>query len=374
MSVTLGLQEEAGVGSAIDSASSDVAVVPVVEETEMQRISLGAIGRSSASHTLDSDDTLELDAVHPPQPSGTDMEQHPLQTDPLQTDPLQTDPGRVTPALPGQEQLPETLSKLISSATGPTLPQSRLQSASMTDPALVSDTHDRPIQNPSCRQRLPSCSVEPRHHHRSSTPNTHAVQRWLNRTSTARLPSMPRPSAAPAHQAIYASTMGKTGTALFDLIHAIRLDGVDLYHYIIAVARAYFDQVPSVRVFVYTVCVLSVVPVGVFSLYLAVTLLGSIVAAALGVLLVEGGLAIAGLVVLVPIQGAIVVVAACVAMMTRLVQGRPHQGLVLGSNEYMGGGGSGGGKRVMGTRQHADHAVVPSAAAAVQRIHCPTPE
>ncbi|KAH6589655.1 hypothetical protein BASA61_005535 [Batrachochytrium salamandrivorans] len=352
MSVTLGLQEEAGVGKAIDSASSDVAVVPVVEETEMQRISLGAIGRSSASHTLDSDDTLELDAVHPPQPSGTDMEQHPLQTDPLQTDPLQTDPlqtdpGRVTPALPGQEQLPETLSKLISSATGPTLPQSRLQSASMTDPALVSDTHDRPIQNPSCRQRLPSCSVEPRHHHRSSTPNTHAVQRWLNRTSTARLP-------------FYAKTLCCTCTPGHLRIYHGENRNCPI--------RSYPCD-PTRRV-----CVLSVVPVGVFSLYLAVTLLGSIVAAALGVLLVEGGLAIAGLVVLVPIQGAIVVVAACVAMMTRLVQGRPHQGLVLGSNEYMSGGGSGGGKRVMGTRQHADHAVVPSAAAAVQRIHCPTPE
>ena len=71
----------------------------------------------------------------------------------------------------------------------------------------------------------------------------------------------------------------------------------------------YVQEYPLVRTFVYTTGALSAIPVALFSVYVAMTLLGSVVTAILGVILLEGGMITFGLAVLVPIEFCILTIA-----------------------------------------------------------------
>ncbi|EGF76940.1 hypothetical protein BATDEDRAFT_92255 [Batrachochytrium dendrobatidis JAM81] len=149
----------------------------------------------------------------------------------------------------------------------------------------------------------------------------------------------------PHHQPKLQTMLGHTGVAVTALLTAIRHDMLDLWMSTVALAKQQFEQEPSVKMFVYTAGALSAIPVGIFTLYAAVTLFVSLMTAALGVLLIGGSLVMIGLGVLIPIEGVVLIVATSVASVVWLIQGprkvRPiaqnhrhaHQGKLLGRND-----------------------------------------
>lgn len=100
----------------------------------------------------------------------------------------------------------------------------------------------------------------------------------------------------------------------------------------IARAQTVLAASPALRIFVYTSATLSVVPLGIFGVYVGMTLLGTVLSAGnsffnmhhgheligentvIGALLVEGGLVLVGLSILVPVEGAILGIAGATAL------------------------------------------------------------
>ncbi|KAL2914673.1 hypothetical protein HK105_205812 [Polyrhizophydium stewartii] len=79
---------------------------------------------------------------------------------------------------------------------------------------------------------------------------------------------------------------------------------------LLQMAQQSFQQHPAVRTFVYATGILSAIPLGVFAMYILFTLIGSLMAAGGDGRAGGGGRSLlAGLAVLVPVEGTILVVA-----------------------------------------------------------------
>jgi hypothetical protein len=89
------------------------------------------------------------------------------------------------------------------------------------------------------------------------------------------------------------------------------------------VAKQYMEKYPSLGMFVYSTALLSAIPVGIFSLCFATSLLISIGTAAAGVVMVQSTMFLIGLTVLVPIEIGIVAVAGGATLLLQSV-GSPN--------------------------------------------------
>ncbi|KAJ3021946.1 hypothetical protein HKX48_007419 [Thoreauomyces humboldtii] len=115
-------------------------------------------------------------------------------------------------------------------------------------------------------------------------------------------------SAALAKSEVHASvesTLQTLRNAATTVVH----NAGDIGRNAVTVLSAYMQQYPALQTAVLTGSVLSVVPISVFAIYVAMTTLGSIFTAVMGVFLVEGGLIMLGLTVLLPVECCILGVA-----------------------------------------------------------------
>ncbi|KAJ3314575.1 hypothetical protein HDV04_006114 [Boothiomyces sp. JEL0838] len=102
---------------------------------------------------------------------------------------------------------------------------------------------------------------------------------------------------------------------------------VDSRHQSIQVAKdtlkmynEYLQKYPALKTFVYTTGALSIVPVGIFTVFFVFSLLFSISTAVIGVLIVQASLAFLGLTVLVPVEIGILFVAGGTTMVYQTVK------------------------------------------------------
>ncbi|KAI8912189.1 hypothetical protein DFJ77DRAFT_511709 [Powellomyces hirtus] len=137
-------------------------------------------------------------------------------------------------------------------------------------------------------------------------------------TTTTTTADRPRPS-----QSQLAASLAKSElfTSLENTLSSLRSNAASATHNAADIGRSamtvlqlYMEQYPSLQTFVLTASFLSAVPVSVFAIYVALTTLGSIFTAVIGVFLVEGGLIALGLTVLLPIEFGILGLAVAAAL------------------------------------------------------------
>ncbi|KAI8929509.1 hypothetical protein BC831DRAFT_544466 [Entophlyctis helioformis] len=101
----------------------------------------------------------------------------------------------------------------------------------------------------------------------------------------------------------------RAASAAIDVVTAIQNDAIDFLRQALMMSMYYADTHPAAKVFVYTAGALSVVPIGLFGVYVVATLIGAIFTALMGIIFVEGSLLMIGLAFLLPVQGAVLMIA-----------------------------------------------------------------
>ncbi|KAJ3146986.1 hypothetical protein HDU86_008132 [Geranomyces michiganensis] len=154
----------------------------------------------------------------------------------------------------------------------------------------------------------------PLEYHRPPTP-PHSEPHSPLATATMSPPSVlnSQLTASLARSELSAS-LSRTVSSLRTTAETVAHNASDIGRGAMAVLQLYMEQYPSLQTFVLTGTLLSAVPVSMFAIWVALTTLGSIFTAVIGVFVVEGGLIALGLTVLLPVECCIIGVAVAAAV------------------------------------------------------------
>jgi hypothetical protein len=95
----------------------------------------------------------------------------------------------------------------------------------------------------------------------------------------------------------------------------VKCQGSESIRQTIQVAKRYMQQYPALRTFMYSSALLSILPVGIFTICFAVSLMVSMGTALAGVFLVQSGIFFIGMTVLVPVEIGILCLAGGAALL-----------------------------------------------------------
>jgi hypothetical protein len=129
-------------------------------------------------------------------------------------------------------------------------------------------------------------------------------------------PSTTQPMKEQRFTRVYASSFIVYQTALKILLN-IKSQSIETSRQTIQVAQQYMQQYPTLRTFLYSSVILSIVPVGIFSLVLVSTLLLSIGTAMTSIFLVQSGVFFVGMTMLVPVEIGIFCIAGGAALLVK---------------------------------------------------------
>ncbi len=111
----------------------------------------------------------------------------------------------------------------------------------------------------------------------------------------------PRHHQPDAHQRVVQASSKVASQTISLLFEEGKKQGQLLVKQALTMTLLYMKKYPQVRIFVLTASALSILPVGIFSLFVGISFIISVCTAILGVFLVQSGLVLFGISILVPV-------------------------------------------------------------------------
>ncbi|KAJ3146139.1 hypothetical protein HDU89_006706 [Geranomyces variabilis] len=164
------------------------------------------------------------------------------------------------------------------------------------------------------KPHLSALNRVPLDYQRPPTP-PHSQPQSPHATTTTAIPSVlnSQLTASLATSELSAS-LSRTVSSLRTTAQTVAHNASDIGRGAMTVLQLYMEQYPSLQTFVLTGTLLSAVPVSMFAIWVALTTLGSVFTAVIGVFVVEGGLIALGLTVLLPVECCIIGIAVAAAV------------------------------------------------------------